>query len=79
MGGDASINVGFWKASYNKLYGFAQGIVLGGSYAEVGVNGSAWWAINWGAKDEFAGFSVGYQGGLSAEAEYDWGYTFQKN
>jgi hypothetical protein len=78
VGADASINVGFWKSSYNKLRGFAQGVVVGGSYAEVGANGSAWWTINWGAKDQFAGISVGYQGGLDAEAEYDWGYTFQK-
>lgn len=78
-GGDASINVGFWKVPYNKLGGFAHGIVLGGSYAQYGANGSAWWAIKWGGqKDEYVGFSVGYQGGLSAEAEYNWGYTFQK-
>lgn len=79
VGLDAGINIGFWKFPYNKLHGFAQGVVLGGGIAATGVNGSAWWAINWGGnKDEFAGISLGWQGGASAEIEYNWGYTFQK-
>lgn len=78
VGGDVSINVGFWKPSFNELGGFAHGIVLGGAYNQYGMNGSVWWAITFGDKDEYAGFSVGYQGGKSAEAEYNWGYTWQK-
>lgn len=76
---DASVNIGIWKKPYNELWGFAQGIVIGGSYAQAGLNGSAWWLINKHEKDEFGGISVGYQGGLSLEGEYNWGYTFQKH
>lgn len=79
FGTDGSVNIGFWNARYDELHGFAQGIVGGGSVSAVGVNGSAWWAINWaGKKDKFVGISLGYQGGLSGELEYNWGYTFQK-
>jgi len=79
FGLDASVNVGVWRIPYDKLWGFAHGVVVGGSYAQYGLNGSAWWTIDWGpAKGEFAGVSVGYQGGLSAEGEYDWGYTVQE-
>ena len=91
VGGDAGINISFWKAPYNQLKGFGHGIVVAGSYAQYGGNASVWWSINFAwedddwrwydwdlgdDQDEFAGFSIGYQGGLSAELEYNWGYTW---
>ena len=91
VGGDAALNIGFWTSKFNEMKGFAHGIVIGGSAYQIGGNASAWWLVrsnfklfDWGAwfdfaedeKDVFGGFSIGYQGGLSAEGEYNWGYTW---
>lgn len=91
VGGDGGINIGFWRPRFNAMKGFGHGIVVGGSAYAVGGNASAWWIVqsnfelfDWGTwfdfaeeeRDEFAGFSIGWQGGLSAEGEYNWGYTW---
>ena len=94
LGADGSIVLGFWIPEFNKMKGFAHGVVAGGAVREVGVNAAAWWIINpaitdeewslfdWSTwfqeedRDTFGGFSVGYQGGVSLEMEYDWGYTW---
>ncbi len=88
---DGSINIGFWRSKFNEMKGFAHGIVVGGAASTVGGNASAWWIVksnfnlfDWNTwfdfaeeeKDEFVGFSIGWQGGLSAEGEYNWGYTW---
>lgn len=76
---DGSITVGFWNARYDKLHGYAHGIVGEGAYGH-GATASGWWTIDWapGKKGSFVGFALGYQAGVGAGIEYNWGYTFQK-
>ena len=79
VGGDLSINVGFWQANYKELSGFTWGIVGGGATGSVGMTASGWRAVdeNSGILGDFSGISLGWQTGLSLEAEGNFGYTFQ--
>ena len=80
VGGDVSLDVGFWKPRFDNLHGYAWGIVIGGAPGSVGVTASGWTGIDWlpGKKGKFLGITLGLQAGLSLEGEVNWGYTFQK-
>ena len=80
IGGDVSLDVGFWRSRFDDLHGYAWGIVIGGAPGSVGVTASGWTGIDWlpGSKGKFLGITLGVQAGLSLEGEVNWGYTFQK-
>jgi hypothetical protein len=75
IGADVALNIGFWEDVYNEIGGWSHGIVIAGSY-NYGAALAFFWKIGGGAGGDFAGWTVSPQVGMSAELEYNIGYTF---
>ena len=75
IGADLALSIGFWQDIYDEIGGWSHGVVIAGSY-NYGAALAFFWKIGGGAGGEFAGWTVSPQVGMSAELEYNIGYTF---